>query len=136
LETPHTARNWVQFKKRSVANTDRTNSMKKPLDTIWKQKYRPPITDEAKGLKEELTNCICYQFNPKCWAVSGKLWTRHLRECRRCKQWASKDCKVKFHSATDKERILDEISNSKVSLMTFSRIVVIPLNDFFFPYSL
>jgi hypothetical protein len=79
-ETPQTARNWVQFKKKSEAITDRRRN---PLDTIWKQEYRPPIADEANGSKEELTKCICYQFDPRCWAASGKLWTKHLKEYRR-----------------------------------------------------
>lgn len=63
-----------------------------------------------------MKNCICYQFDPKCWAASGKIWTRHLKDCRRCRQWASRDCKVRLHLATDKGKILDEVSNSKVTL--------------------
>lgn len=45
-----------------------------------------------------------------------KHWTEHTRCCRRCRQWASRDCTVKQHSAIDKENILKEVSYSKTTL--------------------
>jgi hypothetical protein len=39
------------------------------LEKICKQTYRPPISDEARRSKEELTECNCYQFDPRCLRI-------------------------------------------------------------------
>ena len=103
--------------KRSAASSDRTNFREKSLARkIWKQEYRPESTDKTKRSKEELQDCNCYQFNPKCWATSGKIWNRHIDKCRKCKHWSTRECEIRLHSATDKRRILDEVSNGKATL--------------------
>jgi len=88
----------VRLTNRSAANAEGTISTRNPLlNTIWKNIFAINSTHVVG----------------ECQEKSGP----NRRNCRKCKlQWASKNCTVKNHSATDKENILKEGSNSKATL--------------------
>ena len=112
-ETPTTVEAWARIEK-SIANVDKASlEQEDPLVKDREQKNRLTDTDDASESGRELRACLCYQFNPKCWARSGKAWNQHIETCRKCRQWSLKFCGL--HTPYEKRSTLEEISRRKAS---------------------
>ena len=111
-EIPTTAE---MIPRRSFANREKASSIKEnPLLKVWKQQ-RPKETDEKERIQKDVKRCTCYQFDPRCWAKSGYGWNAHKEACRKCNRWGQQDCEIKQHSAIEKRRILNEISQARTT---------------------
>ena len=94
-----------------------TFNRKNPLlEKIWKQQRTRKTDEQEEKIQEEVRNCTCYQFDPRCWAKSGNSWETHCKFCRRCRKWGQNDCEVKQHSAERKKELLTEVSQARATL--------------------
>jgi hypothetical protein len=88
---------------------------------VWKDFCEQRTTETVEEyqrwcerIKRKDRFCVCYGFNPKCWARTGNSWMKHLSECQECTEWSNTHCGLPGHSVKSKRTTLMDVSERRM----------------------